>query len=1785
MQKWRNKSLANDKSMLLASGNEGGELKCWRKKIDQGQGQGQGPIGDYKEQSVSACSKGPIMCVCFGGNDFDEVDLEMNLKLLSLNHLHGEPSVQTSSIPTGVSDSVGTHPKSKDLQNEMNKGAIQSVLKGAIQSDGALWVTRNHQFLITSVKDPRSKKRDVVVYDFHRDKRFREQCQILAELHGHEDFISSMCMMHADWNDGGNWLFSGSFDTTIRCWDLAKRVLPDGAKETQIDHIAEKEDIILKNEARVYCLAVGRDPEAGKTLFAGLENGSVNVWLWQDHQNRPIDKFNVGGRVQSVSTSRSSSVIVGSANNTVTVWEKRKMKFTLSHVLSEHDGNVNAVFLGYKTQNFVSGSSDCMLFLWSLQQLDVLNGHDPEPTQIFMGHKQEITSVVLSQNSQFIFSGDKSGKICSWDVVSGVCDERVQVHHAEITAIHLVEELNEENKELERLLVSVCKHGSLRITRYTNAKQNVQKRHTMSVSDVSISPDGKFGLSSSLDGTIRRWDLKEQTLQRTFFGHTAAVLSIDLSPDAKYFVSASTDFSIRVWEIATGKSVCSQETDPSKSCNIQEEGHSDRVTTVSMAVRANGDFVIASGGVDHRVCIWELSKNWQTTGSQLTEIARKQDNSNVASVAFSSDTEWVAYGSADGQLMLWVPSMQSFVTSQMEHEKSTRHEKSTPKSRDSKKVVPWAEKTNGHESSITDLAHDLKFHSRSVNSVCFSTDRQVLLAGSSDKMVSMWLLGKKVTDTRLLKVLPHDRKVFSVKCAMDHSLEHSSIFVCTSSKKTGGELLVWDTCCAAVERRYPCHKSGMRCLGVSHDGHHVLTGGHHGDLLYWDLWFGSEDQILQKHNEGVLCCDISSDGQKIVSGGKDNLIVVWNAFSGKPDMLLHGHVANVSTVDLSTDNTKLLSGSWDATLFFWDLKSGRISFVLQGHTSAIEQAQITDDNTKAVSASRGGKVIWWDLIEGKRLSLVDLDAPIRCLCLTQTNHPQRAVLGCESKDVPIRWFTSPHGERKKDDQKDNEMGELPSLQNHHKSKIRFVALRRNDEIMISAGQSGDIVEWSCSLSADKIRCSAIRVMNDTDFFPAWYVYKGIVSMAIDENARFMMVSNGSNETSLWDFRDSHFHGNEPLVLWRDHKKRVPAVCLTPNAKVAISCSFDKTLAVHKISESGKPISSSLWYNWPCLTDASKHDDGRYESGELLRRLLQSRPECLFEKLQPLGWTLLHWLARQGNLSAINVVLELAGDKPIAISKDIFRETPLDSARRGKRADLADRMMAHFTNWPKHSMEFLSAVVASLFPMNLASMPEFLDSRLQEPLPYQMLPIPDHAEPNMTHAVLTSTFTGLTQTKIYAQQSIWERIWGSSKKSHHDLLPVSVSCIYLRNFTRPDHQLMKNLTKTANDQVFLSKVVQIILLQKWNTFGLNSHIQSSGIFFLQLFFFTNMCFNMNGGCKADFAVEDLGKWICEPGVWGWCAAATAVYFFICEIKQIISDGSEKYLNDIWNWIDVLANAGVIFSVALQAPSVSSTLLQNELHWLPAFTTLLLWLQFLFFMRGFRGTGALVRMIVEIGYDIRYFLLIMFLMTMAFSLANYTMHPDRYLEADETGAWEDHTSVSYFMWHVYIANWVGDFDGADYAHSRADVILFLCQSVFIFVVMLNLLIALMGDTFARVKARSEIAYFRELAHVLCEIEGGLPLTEHQNQTRFPKYLLSVRPRQNDWRRQGTDPVDKLQTLEGLFRKFGEKLEGNEKRIIDVDTKFMSLLNQAAMSKDGSREARNASKDTDPGNDELC
>ena len=103
----------------------------------------------------------------------------------------------------------------------------------------------------------------------------------------------------------------------------------------------------------------------------------------------------------------------------------------------------------------------------------------------------------------------------------------------------------------------------------------------------------------------------------------------------------------------------------------------------------------------------------------------------------------------------------------------------------------------------------------------------------------------------------------------------------------------------------------------------------------------------------------------------------------------------------------------------------------------------------------------------------------------------------------------------------------------------------------------------------------------------------------------------------------------------------------------------------------------------------------------------------------------------------------------------------------------------------------------------------------------------------------------------------------------------------------------------------------------------------------------------------------------------------VYFSYLKIRQI-SLHKLKYFTSFWNIVDLISLTFNLFIFKCDLARISSP----QITTFKGIAVWLVWLKFFYFGRIFYATIAMIRMVIEIAYDMKYFVLILLLTVTGF-----------------------------------------------------------------------------------------------------------------------------------------------------------------------------------------------------------
>nr|BAK03709.1 predicted protein [Hordeum vulgare subsp. vulgare] len=236
-------------------------------------------------------------------------------------------------------------------------------------------------------------------------------------------------------------------------------------------------------------------------------------------------------------------------------------------------------------------------------------------------HRQPVTAVALSKDSDKGFSASKDGVILHWDVETGKSDKYLW--------------------PTEKVLVS------------HHAKAPLSKKRSQHVLALAVSSDGRYLATGGFDRHIHLWDVRSREHIQAFSGHRGAVSCLAFGLDSSELFSGSYDRSIMQWNA---------EDRTYMHCLY---GHQGEILTTD-ALSKDRLLTVAR---DRTMHLWKIPEE--------SQLVFRAPAVSLECCCFIDDKEYLS-GSDDGSLELW-----SVMRKKPTHIIKNAHPALTPSSLDS----------------------------------------------------------------------------------------------------------------------------------------------------------------------------------------------------------------------------------------------------------------------------------------------------------------------------------------------------------------------------------------------------------------------------------------------------------------------------------------------------------------------------------------------------------------------------------------------------------------------------------------------------------------------------------------------------------------------------------------------------------------------------------------------------------------------------------------------------------------------------------------------------------------------------------------------------------------------------------------------------------------------------------------------------------------------------------------------------------------------------------------------
>ena len=854
---------------------------------------------------------------------------------------------------------------------------------------------------------------------------------------------------------------------------------------------------------------------------------------------------------------------------------------------------------------------------------------------------------------------------------------------------------------------------------------------------------------------------------------------------------------------------------------------------------------------------------------------------------------------------------------------------------------------------------------------------------------------------------------------------------------------------------------------------------------------------------------VSSDGAFIVSGSEDSTVKLWNIQERKEEYTFTGHILGVVAVAVSADNRFVVSGSTDNTIKIWSIHERREEWTFRGHTGWALSVIVSADMRFIVSGSQDHTVKVWNIKERREeYTFTGHNEYVRSVAVTGDS--KFIVSG--SYDNCIKMLNIQEWRKECIKQAD---------------LISPVAVSADGRLIATGFIDNTVKLWVTEDQREE--CAFIGHT------------RRIITVAISADCRFIVTGSEDNTIKVWNI-----HERREECTFSDFKQ-IQSVIISPDGKFIISKEFDCTVKIWNVQSRRKERfliqqhSSLLKYILEInnLTNCKifacsdflilkceseiihivriyngdlqfSFDLGvNFSSGTLLSdnflkhlkspEALSIAPECANDCNGILRFSLAHCFSYLGSVAKLKLLVE---NENFTITADAFNKSPFYYAINKKRQDCIDILLEKIGDMrlkhPKnHDLsilaireDFLLLIKNSSMQLHHLLLGLISSSSLIYAKVPDALPI---LQVGITQNPLLTDFpeNGAEDIPLVLQSSIFKLIGESGCEYNINILEAIINC--------------------KNSQGIRSPIINYIVEIQFN------EIKHWVILYTTLLSLNMILIMFLIGLRSFHISLVIPFLLINALLIAW------------EMIQISTD-AKGYLKDLWNYLDMMRVLASVAWIVLGLYGVSSL----YFTWCVALLNLL---RGITVFRLFDGTRFYIELITRSLNDIKYFFLMFAYSTFTFG---FLLMISRDQGLGFTSIWGESYDLNF-----------GNYEDTNTGIYFLQYIAYFGATVINVVLMLNLLISILGDSYERFQIEQTIVDIKEKARISMELQLMMFWTNKQSVLKYIRLCNSAFQDEDD------------QDWEGRIRFMDKKLDKSIKELTESNIVAVTKANEGSKS----------------------
>lgn len=978
----------------------------------------------------------------------------------------------------------------------------------------------------------------------------------------------------------------------------------------------------------------------------------------------------------------------------------------------------------------------------------------------------------------------------------------------------------------------------------------------------------------------------------------------------------------------------------------------------------------------------------------------------------------------------------------------------------------------------------LKGHEDEINIILISFDEKKLFSASDDGQVIMWDITEISPEPNL--IIKHDRRIVGLDLSVDNNYIASG-----SADATAG---VYDLV-EGKELIRICNHSYREYFSVKITPKNtwLALGDSYGILFLYKFGTWELSKSIKMHEHVIRTIAATRDEKHIITGGYDNRIRLWEIDSNNDPLTFEGHTDNVKDLLLSSDSKTIYSMSDDCSIQMWKIPPYKNYSILSNSETEPVKVYVGCQNRESLytfSNSRLGK-----FCSDKKFSLEYKDLTLPESVISILNPIKDEFVFIEVKCIYNYGYFYRHSSLEAVDflvtfinpatcetirSGTISLYQVCSAIISHDGKFLIIGETHRCTIFLYdtlvkyhsfLSHKGEINRLTLSINGVYLFASdnqnivkCLNISNRTEVKGIKDIEAGdIKKMVVSRDNEFLIVLHTSGIANIWSIArmikistlclegvlDIIFVSNADYMfcLYESSIKAIHFPTFITSFEIMLRCkstnfAFSNDFKeVYVLDENGlvawvNPLSADRFYTYGEPSSVNKFY-------QYLGKLAVSKEDiydpaynnCI---LQPFHINMMHLYAYLNKNSSLAQCIQ--DNCPFIVSKSNY--TALDICLQSNNEQGINILYSKVKQETLKNSMFLSVLQNSLTRICLS-----LSEKAYKFLDLALSPSIDSTLNRYRHSNVPLPLF-LYSSTLFCDKTIFSNLSIVSTEGETLQFFQTYFKLNMNPGANESLDIIKALISTENATIFLSQFVKIILEEKWKKVRSVLYIQAS-LYLLYLIVIS---------CYSTF--EGMFLLI--------FSFVLNVILILYELKQAISSGSD-YFSDPWNYLDLIR---LIFATLMFITDIIVGNVYSEL--IIALVLLVSWMRGIAYFRVFKATRYYINLIYEVILDIIPFLMIVLYSTLAFSFIFERVFRD---PTNEPFSYFFYLSMS---WELNL----GTFSSENY--STLMYLAFILHAILNPILMLNLLISVMSNTFERVNSQVEVADSKELAKMILEAE---------------------------------------------------------------------------------------------------